>query len=59
MLNNSNSLLILVVAGSALLLIICVIAKWSTITLKSTFFKRWAKLAMLIAKPDISNSVME
>ena len=35
--NTSNNLLILAVAGSALLLSICTNAKWSTIVSKSTF----------------------
>ena len=39
-LKSSNNLLILVVAGSALLLIMCVKAKWSTIASKSTFFNK-------------------
>ena len=56
---SSNSLFILVVAGSALILIMCVRAKWFTIASKSTLFNRWEKLAIFIAKPHNSNSVME
>ena len=58
-LKSSNSLFILIVAGSALLLIIRVKAKWSTIASKSTLFNKWAKLPIFIAKPHISNSVKE
>ena len=47
------------VAGSALLLIIWVSDRWSMIALKSTLLSKWEKLAMLIANPHSSNSVME
>ena len=50
---------ILIVAGSALLVIICIKAKGSTITLKSTLFNRCEKLAILITKPHNSNSVIK
>ena len=48
---------ILVVVGSVL--IMCVKAKWSTMALKSTHFNRYTKLAIFMAKPHISNSVIE
>ena len=56
---NSSKHFILVVAGSALLLIICVNAKWSTMASKSTLISKCAKLAMLIANPHSSSSVVE
>ena len=55
----SNNLFILVVAGSALLLNICVKAKWSTIASEYTLFYKCTKLAMFIANPSISSSVIE
>ena len=51
--------MILVVAGSVLLLRMCTKAKWSTITPKIYLFQQWAKLAILIANPHISNPVLE
>ena len=42
---------ILVVAGYALVLIICIRSKRSTITSKFTLFNKWEKLAVLMAKP--------
>ena len=61
---NMNLLILIVffilgVTGSALLLIICAKAKWSTITSKSTLFNKCEKLAILITKPHNSNSVIE
>ena len=56
---NSNKFFILMVAGSALLLLIWVSGRWSTISMKSTVLSNWEKLAMLIANPHSSNSVME
>ena len=44
---NSNNLFILVVAGSILLFIICVSAKCSTMTSKSTLLSKCEKLAIL------------
>ena len=56
---SSNNLFILAVAGSALLLIIWVSARWSTIASKSTLFNKWEKLAMFMANPHSSSSVIE
>ena len=47
------------VAGSALLLIIWVRAKWLMIASKSALLSKWKKLAILIANHHNSNSVME
>ena len=47
------------VAGSTLLLIMWVRAKWSMIASKSTLLSKWEKFAILIANPHNSNSVME
>ena len=56
---NSNNHLILIVARSALLLIICFKAKWSTNASKLTLLSKCAKLAMLMANPHGSNFVIE
>ena len=47
------------VAGSVLLLMIWVGDRQLTIASKFTLFNKWEKLAMLMANPHISNSVME
>ena len=59
MLINSNNLFILVVAGSILLLIMCISAKWSTMASKSTLLSKCEKLAIFMAKPNNSKSVIE
>ena len=46
-------------AGSTLLLIICIRAKWSTTASKSTLVNKCEKLAILMAEPHNSDSVME
>ena len=47
------------VAGSALLFIIQVNAKWSTMASGYTLFNKCEQRALLIAKPHSSNSVIE
>ena len=47
------------VAGSALLLMMWVSDRWSTIASKSTLFNKWEKMAMFMANPHSSSSVIE
>ena len=47
------------VAGSILLLMMCISAKWSTTVSKSTLLSKCEKLAIFMAKLHNSNSVIE
>ena len=57
--NQFQWIFILTLAGSGLLFFIWVSDRWSTIASKPTLFNMWEKLAMSMANPHSSNSVME
>ena len=50
-LKTSSSLSIQFVVGSILLFMMCMMARWSTTTSKSTFFSRCEKVTIFMAKP--------